>query len=427
MARASVPTIVSLDTFARLLAINPVHFNGARADTCWPLLGGCSDVWPQHAWQSQGELVGREEVAQALYDAETEIRQVLGYAVGPEWVVQEVHDYPRFYRRDSTVYGQDIRGLGKTVDATWGKIISPGQRAVSTISLGATVTYSDADGDGWKELATITTSTVLDDVDEIKIYTAGKSGAPDWEIRPVKTKTISGSTLTITADSWLFINPLLWEAYPTSNDFGAVDIEATTNFVTTVDVYHEYADTSSTSATFYWEPTHTAPFACPECGGSGCTVCTLTTQTGCFAIRDAEAGIIAPFPGSYDEDTGLWTSEGFSVARDPDQVKLYYQAGHLSNRFLSGQSLNPVDDYLAMAVVWLAVARLEYSLCSCNNVRNVTQELRRDLTESTKDAAYVRTPNMDIFTNPFGTRVGEVKAWQRVSKLMANNWKGGVV
>jgi len=410
MARASVPTIVSLDTFARLLAINPVHFNGAKADTCWPLLGGCSDIWPQHAWQSQGELVGREEVAQAIYDAETEIRQVIGYAVGPEWITQEAHEYPRYFRRDETAYGQDVRGLNKTIDANWGKIISPGQRAVTAISAGVTVSYSDADGDGWKELATVTASTSVTDANEVKIYTAGKLGVQEWEIRPVKTKAISGGTVTITADSWLFINPALWETYPTATDFSAIDIEATTNFVSTVDVYREYVDTTTTSAVFYWEDD-----------------AALTTQNGCFVIRDAELGIVAPLASTYDSATALWSTDSFTVCRDPDQVKLYYKAGNLSNRYLSSQSINPVDDYLAQAVVWLSVARMEYALCSCNNVRNVTQELRRDLTENTKDASYVRTNNMDIFTNPFGTRVGEVKAWQRVSKLLANNWKGATL
>lgn len=427
MARASTPTLLSLDGFAKIMGIAPAHFNGAIADTVWLQRGNCGDVWPQYAWQSQDELVGREELAMAIGEAENDIKRVLGYAVAPEWIVQEVHDYPRYHRRDLTAYGKDIRGLNKTIETNWGKIISPGQRAVSAIATGVTVTYSDADGDGWKELATITTSTVLDDTSEIKVYFAGKSGMREWEIRPVRSKTISGATLTITIDSWKLIDPALWEAYPTSADFQPINIETVDNFVTTVDIYREYTDTTAASVTFYWEPTYTAPFPCPTCAGSGCTVCTLTTQAGCFAIRDAEAGSVAPSPGSYDEDTGLWTSEGFTASRDPDQVKLYYYAGNLSQRFLSDQAYEPIDDYIAQAVAYLAVARLEYSLCSCSNVRNVAAELRRDLTANTSDKNYARTGNMDVFSNPFGTRKGEVMAWQRVSKLLSNNWKGGAL
>lgn len=427
MARASTPTILSLDGFAKIMAIPPVHFNGAIADTVWVPRGGCSQVWPQYAWQSENELVGREELAIAINEAEQDIKRVLGYAVAPEWIVQEVHEYPRYHRREMTAYGGDVRGLHKTIETNWSKVISPGQRAVSAIATGATVTYSDADGDGWKELATITTSTVLDSTSEIKVYFAGKSGAPEWEIRPVRSKSISGVTLTIAIDSWKLIDPDLWEAYPTSADFEPINIEGTTNFVATVDIYHEYADTTVTSATFYWEPSYTSPFPCPTCSGSGCSVCTLTTQTGCFAIRNAELGSVAPSPGSYDEDAGLWTTEGFTVDRDPDQVKLYYQAGNISQRFLASQTTEPIDDYLAQAVAYLAVARLEYPLCSCSNVRNVAAELRRDLTLSTSGNSYARTSNMDIFTNPFGTRKGEVMAWQRIRHLAANNWGGGVL
>lgn len=427
MARASTPTLLSLDHFAKIMGISPVHFNGAIADTVWPLRGGCSDVWPQYAWQSENEVIGREELALAISEAENDIKRVLGYAVAPEWVVQEVHEYPRFHRRDLTVYGGDIRNLRKTIETNWGKVISPGQRAVSSISTGATVAYSDADGDGWKELATITASTVLTSTSEIKVYFAGKSAAPEWEIRPVRTKTISGTTLTITIDSWKLINPNLWEAHPTSADFEPINIEGTTNFVSTVDIYREYADTTATSVVFYWEPTHTAPYPCPSCSGGGCTVCTLTTQTGCFAIRNAELGSVAPAPGTYNEDDGVWTSEGFTVDRDPDQVKLYYQAGNMSQRYLADQAYEPIDDYLAQAVAYLTVARLEYDMCSCGNAKNITEELRRDLTENTKDGSYARSTSMDIFTNPFGTRKGEVLAWQRVSKLVSNNWGGGVI
>jgi hypothetical protein len=328
-----------------------------------------------------------------------------------------------------SAYGRDIRGLRKTVDAQWGKIISPGRRVVASVDTGATVTYSDPDGDGWKELATITTSTTLTNTCEIKVYFAGKSGVREWEIRPTKTKTISGGTLTITADSWLFIDPDLWEAYPTAADFAAIDIEGTTNLVTTVDIYREYTDTTQASAAFYWENSLDSSIVseCPSCSGSGCPTCTLTMQEGCFVIRDAESGSVAPAPGSYDEDTGLWTSEGFSIDRDPDQVKFWYYAGNLSQSYLSGSNCEMLDDYLAQAVAYLAVARLEYSLCSCSNVKNVSADLRRDLTENTRDNSYTRTPNMDIFTNPFGTRKGEVLAWQRVSKLLSNNWGGGTI
>lgn len=161
MARASTQTLMSLDTFAKVLSINPVHFNGADGGSTFPLSGACSDVWPQYTWQTADEIIGREELAQAIHDAKIDIANVLGYSVAPAWVAQEVHTYPRFYRPEYLATdGRDNRGMRKGVSTNWAKVISPGRRATTAIEAGATVTYSDPDGDGWSELATITASDI---------------------------------------------------------------------------------------------------------------------------------------------------------------------------------------------------------------------------------------------------------------------------
>lgn len=430
MARASTQTLLSLDSFAKVLSINPVHFNGAEGGTTFPLSGSCSDVWPQYTWQTEEEIIGREELAQAIHDAEMDIAQVLGYTVAPAWVAQEVHTYPRFYRPEYLATdGRDNRGLRKAVHTNYAKVISPGQRATTAISAGAAVTFSDPDGDGWSELATITASTSLTDANEIKIYFAGKSAAPEWEIRPVRSKTIAGGTVTITADAWLFIDPDLWEAYPTTTPFGPIDVSTTANYVSTVDVYREYTDTTADSATFYWGGSLAAnQIVCTTCGGSGCAVCQLTSQGGCFVIRDAESGLVAASPATYSATDADWVSAAWSVCRDPDQVKLYYYAGDLSQPWLSGQTSDPLSHYWAQAVTWLAVARLDRPICSCTNVRNTVKELQTDLTQNTRDSFKVRFEKMDIFSNPFGTRAGEVRAWQRVDRIaQRQEWRGGTL
>ena len=430
MARASTKTLLSLDAFAKVLSINPVHFNGATGGTTFPLSGSCSDVWPQYTWQTEDEIIGREELAQAIHDAEVDISQVLGYSVAPDWVAQEVHEYPRFYRPEMTsTNGTDNRGLRKAVHTKYAKVISPGVRAAAVIDEGATVTYSDPDGDGWNELATITATTTTTNESEVHIYFAGQDGDPEWEIRPVRSKVISGGTVTITADAWLFIDPDLWEAYPTTAGFSPIDVSTTTNYVSTVDVYREYTDTTSDSATFYWggaQPGYST--FCSACGGTGCAVCTMTSQGGCFVIRDAESGLVAASPATYSATDAAWSSASFAVCRDPDQVKLWYYAGDYSNQWLSGRTTDPMSHYWAQAVTWLAVARLDRPICSCTNVRNTVKELQADLTASSRDSFKTRFESMDIFSNPFGTRSGEVKAWQRVERIAnRQEWRGGVV
>src|SRR5688572_10128086 len=97
MARASTPTLLSLDRWARIMGLNPVHFNGASGDSVWPLTGGvCKDVWPQHSWQSP-DIISREELARNIHLAERAITRALGYSPAPTWFAEEEHNFPRYH------------------------------------------------------------------------------------------------------------------------------------------------------------------------------------------------------------------------------------------------------------------------------------------------------------------------------------------
>jgi hypothetical protein len=418
MARASRYTLTPLDTYARLLGISPVHFNGAAGATVWPDNGEAQDIWQQYPWQLKTEVLSRDELALAIYNAEMDIRNVLGYAVAPEYYAGEKQTYPKFYRKNANfVTGLNPRGAGKSVITRFGKVLSSGRRVSTALANDHSVTFSDEDGDGWSELATIQLTTDIDP-SEIFIYFAGKNGDRSWEIRPVKTKTVSSGTITITADSWLFINPALWEHRPTTTDPSPIDVTTTSNFVTMVDLYRVYIDTTTVSAQFIWEPTGSC-----HCGQ--CSSCVNTTQNGCLAIRDAETGIVVPQPASYNSG---WSNDSYTIDRDPDQVTLWYQAGHQSEDYLNGFSAEPLDDYLATAVMWLATARLDKPLTGDGLLGNRVVGLQRDMTQNSRDKFFVLNIQTDVFTNPFGTLTGEYKAWQRIARLMPDhNSLGGAI
>src|SRR3990167_2973410 len=216
MSRASVYTHLSLDKFAKLFGLSPVHFQGAAGSNYWPVVGSCDDVWKQWSWQ-RFDVISKEDLAQSIHDAEEDIKRVLGFPVAPEFVTGEKQTYPKFF--DTTYYGGPVSATGlrnKAINTRYGRVIAAGRRATTLVDADAAVVYSDPDGDGFDELATITATTSLTDACEIKLYVAGKSADPTWEIRPLKTKSISGTTLTITLDSWLLIDPTLWETHPTN-------------------------------------------------------------------------------------------------------------------------------------------------------------------------------------------------------------------
>ena len=80
MARASTPTLLSLDRFARILGVNPVHFNGGAGDPVWPRAGQCDETWVQHPWQTM-RTISREELAMEIRGSEDTIARYLGFDV----------------------------------------------------------------------------------------------------------------------------------------------------------------------------------------------------------------------------------------------------------------------------------------------------------------------------------------------------------
>ena len=421
MAWASTYTLLSLDRYAKIMGIVPAHFQGAAGSSYWPVKANRNnDLWPQYSWQAQ-DRVSREDLARAIANAEYDIASVLGYWPAPKWIEQDVRKFPQYYRRDLfRVGGGNIRGSRVGVNAAWGKIISPGQRATSLVADSVAVVYSDEDGDGWDETATISFATTLTEACELKVYFEDKAGAQEWEIRPAKSKSISGGTATLVFDSWLFVNPDLMALPTTTDDFTAINIDTTGNYVTNVDVYREYTDTTGTSAVFYWEPTpERTNVLCPNCGGAGCQACTLTTQDGCIHIRDAEAGIVVPTPATYDSDDAAWGSDVFTVCRDPDYVKVWYYAGLLDNRWLRGVECDPLPLSMAEAITWMATARLERPFCAGTVATALFNKLQTDLATTQGDTSFF-VPESDM-SNPFGTRRGEILAWRRISKL--TDWR----
>lgn len=404
MSRASYRTLLSLDHYARLISLNPVHFNSAMGGTFWPDRAKCEDIWWQYAWQTPEDFVSREELALAIYNAERDMERVLGYAVSPRFVNEEILSYPRPYQREYyALGGTNVRGSHKLIKTRLGKLISSGRRALTALSAGATVTYSDEDGDGWSETGTITFTNATVSLNEVKVYFASKSADPAWEIRPVRSITRSGSTVTIKVDSWLFINPVLHERHPQSNERPEpINISTTANFVTTVDVYREYVDTTVVSAQLLWDP------------NSGFT--DDASQDGYLSISDPNAGYVATYAATYTD--GAWATDCWDVGRDPDRVKIWYYAGALSDEYLAGFSTNPLSDYFATLIMWLATARLTKKICSCSQSQAMAAELQRDMTQISRGSTFVLNLATDLFTNPFGTRVGEYRAWQRVARLM---------
>jgi hypothetical protein len=331
-----------------------------------------------------------------------------------------MHQYPQNYDRTVFDSRQNVRGGLKSVKTRWGRIISAGQRTMSFLGrgtlAGGELVWSDPDGDGFNELATLTIpnlgSLSSASRQQVKVYFQDHS-TPEWEIRPVKSISFVVTDIIIEFDFWMLIDPALTDTYPDGSPT-ALDI---TNpiYVDTLDVWREWNDHTAVSADFYWEP-NSRIVPCPSCGGTGCAVCQLTVQHGCMLVRDVMLGLVVPSPATWNATALMWETVAYQSHLAPDQVKLWYYAGEMSEGFLAALDLDPLGTWLAEAIAWLAVARLERNFCTCSGLAAVQAELRAEMSRS--DAG---GPNWFLSDkmgeNPFGTKVGEVKAWRRLSKL----------
>ena len=423
-------THLSLPNYARIMGFNPVHFAGGYGTSIWPA-GSCDDIWPRYQWQAF-DRVSHETLADAIWEAERDIANVIGYEVAPTWIENEVHRYPKFYRKDMLRTNMtNPRGQRLSFQLSRGKFIEAGTRAVSNKQVATTadlsLQYTDTNADGFFDTAVIDLTTALADVSEIKVYFYNTLGEQEWEIRPCRTKSISGTTLTMTFDSWLFIDPDLQAGPPTTDLFRGLNLDTTANYVTKVDVYREYTDNTQPGAILYWEQEPVMVASCHFCSGVGCPSCYFTTQNGCIFVRDTATGVVAASAACYDASTASWLTESMAIGRDPDQIKVFYRSGEQSQRWLRDLSFDPLDPYLAQAIAYMATARLERDICACGPVKNHADSLKQDLAaRGSRGSAYTLI-SFSLLDNPFGTRRGEIMAWKRVSDLLDNIPKGGAV
>lgn len=422
-------TLLSLPRFAKLLGINPVHFSGAVGPAgAFPMItNACSDVWPHYAWQ-YADNISHYDLALVIQGAEADITRELGWSPAPVWTYEEIRDFPRYYRKDAyRRYGRNVRGQRVSVQTRFGKVISPGQRNPTFIStptlVDETLVYSDEDGDGFLETATVTAETTLTNALEIQVFVQGTLAHPGWRIWPARSRSIADGVFTAVFDSWLFIDPDILGRYPSSDGFAAIDLSTGADkFVDTVDVYRIYNDISQTSAQFMWEPAPAASSA--FCLTNDTTAAgVLTTQDGTLHVRDAELGIVVPEPATYSASSLAWTQDAYVKTRDPDIVKIWYYAGEYSNDYLALLIGDPLSRRWAIAIAQMTVGRLERPLCSCGNTGALAKLWQVD---TARLDANLRITDEEL-GNPFGTHYGEILAWRTVRKERRINRRGGAI
>jgi len=317
----------------------------------------------------------------------------------PTWEYEENHQTPKPGNQELFNWsGLDVRGYRMSVKANWGHFVEAGVETKSLIEAGVAITYSDVDGDGYDETATISVATTVTDDEEIAIFYPGEAGADEWEIRPARNISISGGVATIILWRQQLVDPDLIEALNPTGVDGGTDA----NFLTTVDIYRRYND-SSTQGNLIWHPNLNN---C-SCTSSGCCpVCSYTEQDACIMPKNYETSWLMYKPASYSD--GEWSSASLSCGRNPDIVQLYYRAGLRDKK--ADQPMLQMDAQWERMVALYALSLLDRDLCGCDPAKALAQRMKEDFSKG----GFQSTDRM--LDNPLGTTRAAWLAWKMLNE-----------
>jgi hypothetical protein len=198
------PTLLPPARYAEIMQIPLTHFmqlQGAKA----PLVGGCDDIWDQDA---------RELLIWTMQQAEDMIAQELGFYPAPKFITTE--------RIPFGLGGIRSDWRNAEIKTDWSYVECFGTEQLTLVQADAVVQYADNDNDPLEreELASIGTALYADlpacaEECEVAVFFRVADGAidaadPRFEIKPIKVD-IDGTTMSITAESSLFVQPSLWQ------------------------------------------------------------------------------------------------------------------------------------------------------------------------------------------------------------------------
>jgi hypothetical protein len=393
MATSCVKTQLPLDTFAKIVGINPLHFNQITV----PMQPSrvCGDVLLQYSWQTP-DKVGRDELAQGIADAEALITHELGYDLIPTWHIDEKRPIPRVYAPElRRSWDVDIRWNALGVRGLHGYVQDVGVEKWTLLEAAATVTFHDDDGDDYFENATVVITNPdpinLINKEEIALVYDGQPVC--MEIRPIQVG-MAGASIIIQFKTAQIVR---WDLIDNLDPQG-VDGMDITNFDAFVDVYRHYNDTSRQADIL----TETAACTC----GAGCDV---STVSGCLVIRDPRNALLGV------TNIGIGGDVNGCCFIGADRVNLYYRAGWKD--LAQATPFLTMDPMWARAVSYLALALLDRPLCGCDALRAFTEHWSEDLAESKSTPG--GSSNVDlgrVRDNPIGTTRAAIFAWRLIRR-----------
>lgn len=333
-------TLLSLDQFANIMGIPPIHFVQG-VSTGYPDDMGCSSVWFQYTWQAPGKA-SREELARAIANAEAMIAQLMGFWPAPKWLEDTRKPYPRQSSRWDTTH---MYHCGRAIETEWGRVIAGGRRKVDAIALNVAVTYPVDLDTGMATLATTWVGAIPQQAEEVAVFPSTDT-QPQLRIRDLEVSIGAGGVVSIRGRPARFVDPALWELP------GPIDGDALASYLTTVNIYRVYNSTDGND------------YAPAEFGWQTYASTSLVTDYGILRDWTPGSGMVTPVPATWDGS--VWTPTVCLPCWEMRTVQLFYLAGVPRDTF------GRIADPFARAIAALATALLTDPVCGCSQAEKMS-------------------------------------------------------
>jgi hypothetical protein len=355
--------------FASNYGIDDCAFHGVRKEG--QVEYGCGRLWKQYK---------REQFLEAVQRAMQKMEAYMGIPLG------------RKYVKDEQVKWNWKSGLVGPLK--WGHIQTIGVETETAIQSNVALTLSALGSP--IDPVVITVGTTVTEPGEIEVrHVAAKGGSV---IEPLTTKiatrhgtilqpsiSISGGVATIRIPRCHLVDPTL-EQPETGFDY-----TQDSNFVTSVNVYRVYVDTTA-GVSLVSRP-----------GGCSTSLCANDVTEACGVLQNSETGLVLVRPAAHTGSAWVNRCIAGSV---PIYAQVSYVAGYHEKASLLYDS---VPMALQTAIIKLAHTEMPQPACECS-LHEESWALDRKQCESFLA--------WDVLRNPFGTLNGQIYAYNALKLFM---------
>lgn len=402
-------TQLCLDKWSELMGINPLAFNNLSVVNCIEDFVDSCQTWSQDAFQNELNL---EQLATYIASAENQIESFLGVHVAPTYTYNEVIEIPFFYRREE---GKLFPNQMK-FQTTWKNVLGFGQNKRTFLGEG-TIVYTDEDGDGFKEIATITlqTDVTINELCGLEVNLCPQANCNTFcPIRDIDYNELEG-IITIRSDTWLFIKP---ELRRTGFKFNPKSLDACnlSNFLDCVSIYYNSKDKCKPDGTIVWKKEN-------NCESGNCEDFELPF---CARLLDDCRGIFQVEIMEFTEDGCIQklSSRCKLPCNYPDYLKVSYTSGcsdkHLYNFSQEACKTCGICKKLENLVAILAATMLPINYCNCSCLNGKLQEYQTDTAMKSQGAVSYSLP-FAVQANPLGTKLGQIYVYRELLQILDYN------